>query len=333
MDPNDQVAIHEAMEQQTMSIAKAGIQATVNARTSILAAANPVFGRLGVVSFKKFLKCAFRYDRTKTLKANVNISAPIMSRFDLFFIIWDECNPVIDEMIARHIIKGHSSQLSSSSIATEAPFTVEQLKKYIQHARNINPRFTSESNQTLVECYRLLRQNDLLGKNNTAYRITVRQLESLIRLSESLARLHLSTVIQSSYVREAYRLLQKSIICVETQDIELDENEENMDLITREMVTSQVGNQEPSLSYRDEREKRKNSDDHDGYSEKKRKTLDSKIIPPSEIPHGARHKSTKRKLQMSSVEYDDITSRILVHLKKVVNFLPIPSLSIHPFPG
>ena len=75
MDSNDQVAIHEAMEQQTISITKAGIQATLNARTSILAAANPVFGR---------------YDRTKTLKANVAISAPIMSRFDLFFVILDE---------------------------------------------------------------------------------------------------------------------------------------------------------------------------------------------------------------------------------------------------
>jgi DNA replication licensing factor MCM6 len=73
-----QVAIHEAMEQQTISITKAGIQATLNARTSILAAANPVYGR---------------YDRTKTLKANVAVSAAIMSRFDLFFVILDECNP------------------------------------------------------------------------------------------------------------------------------------------------------------------------------------------------------------------------------------------------
>jgi len=74
MDQRDQVAIHEAMEQQTISIAKAGIQATLNARASILAAANPIFGR---------------YDRSKSLKYNLNISAPIMSRFDLFFIIVD----------------------------------------------------------------------------------------------------------------------------------------------------------------------------------------------------------------------------------------------------
>ncbi len=77
MDAKDQTAIHEAMEQQTISIAKAGIHATLNARTSILAAANPKFGR---------------YDRTKTLRYNVEISPPIMSRFDLFFVIFDEKN-------------------------------------------------------------------------------------------------------------------------------------------------------------------------------------------------------------------------------------------------
>ena len=77
MDTRDQVAIHEAMEQQTISIAKAGIHATLNARASILAAANPVYGR---------------YDRTRTLRYNLNISAPIMSRFDIFFLIFDEKN-------------------------------------------------------------------------------------------------------------------------------------------------------------------------------------------------------------------------------------------------
>ena len=131
MDQNDQVAIHEAMEQQTISITKAGIQATLNARTSILAAANPVFGR---------------YDRTKTLKANVAISAPIMSRFDLFFVILDECNPSNDERIARHIIESHRCNISGlasstfSSVREPAPFSPDQLRRYIRFARPKTPK-------------------------------------------------------------------------------------------------------------------------------------------------------------------------------------------------
>ncbi|QRW09408.1 DNA replication licensing factor MCM2/3/5 family pretein [Ceratobasidium sp. AG-Ba] len=93
MDVADQVAIHEAMEQQTISIAKAGIHATLNARTSILAAANPVGGR---------------YNRRVGLKQNVAMSAPIMSRFDLFFVVLDECRESTDLMLARHIVGVHA---------------------------------------------------------------------------------------------------------------------------------------------------------------------------------------------------------------------------------
>ncbi|VDM29940.1 unnamed protein product [Toxocara canis] len=87
MDPKDQVAIHEAMEQQTISITKAGIKATLNARASILAAANPLGGR---------------YDRSRPLKQNIQLSAPIMSRFDLFFVLVDECNEVCSFCLETH---------------------------------------------------------------------------------------------------------------------------------------------------------------------------------------------------------------------------------------
>lgn len=206
------MAIHEAMEQQTISITKAGIQATLNARTSILAAANPVFGR---------------YDRSKPLKANVAVSAPIMSRFDLFFIIVDESNPELDEAIARHIIAVHKPG-GKRAAADAAPFSSDSMQKYIRYARTLNPRFSPESQRKVVECYRLLRQQDILGSHKAAYRITVRQLESLVRLSEALARLHLDPVVKEVYVLEALRLLQKSIIFVETTDVALDDNEEQM---------------------------------------------------------------------------------------------------------
>jgi len=108
MDIKDQTAIHEAMEQQTISIAKAGIHATLNARTSILAAANPVRGR---------------YDRSRSLRFNVNISAPIMSRFDLFFVIYDEKKYEEDVQIARHLVNMH--RLKDAAIKPE--FTMAQL--------------------------------------------------------------------------------------------------------------------------------------------------------------------------------------------------------------
>jgi len=208
MDERDQVAIHEAMEQQTISITKAGIQATLNARASILAAANPIYGR---------------YDRTKTLKANVTLSAPILSRFDLFFVVLDDCNPEADRRVAQHILKVHRCE-DNAQEAFKAPFTKDQMRRYIKFARTLHPKITPESQRVMVECYRKLRQGDSLGRSRSAYRITVRQLESMVRLSEALARLHCADEISPAFVREAYRLLKTSIIQVETSDVEVDDD-------------------------------------------------------------------------------------------------------------
>ncbi len=210
MDIKDQVAIHEAMEQQTISISKAGIQATLNARTSILAAANPVAGR---------------YDRSRTLKQNLTMSAPIMSRFDLFFVVLDDCEETSDYNIARFIVNVHRG--GTNALPTE--FSQPQLQRYIRAARMIKPVITPDSRNLLVDSYKRLRQADCTGGGRSAYRITVRQLESLIRLSEALARLHLDDVVRPHYVREAVRLLRKSIIHVETEDVDLNEGEEDDD--------------------------------------------------------------------------------------------------------
>ncbi|TLD24171.1 hypothetical protein PspLS_06772 [Pyricularia sp. CBS 133598] len=208
MDIADQVAIHEAMEQQTISIAKAGIQATLNARTSILAAANPVGGR---------------YNRKTTLRANINMSAPIMSRFDLFFVVLDECNERTDRHLAEHIVGIH--QLRDEAIEPE--FSTEQLQRYIRFARTFRPEFTEEAKQTLVKHYRELRTDDAqggVGKNS--YRITVRQLESMIRLSEAIAKVNCVEEIAPHMVDEAYNLLRQSIISVEHDDVEVDDEED-----------------------------------------------------------------------------------------------------------
>ncbi|KAK7462684.1 MCM DNA helicase complex subunit mcm6 [Stygiomarasmius scandens] len=206
MDIGDQVAIHEAMEQQTISIAKAGIHATLNARTSILAAANPIGGR---------------YDRKKTLRANVQMSAPIMSRFDLFFVVLDECDERTDFNIAKHIVNVHRYQ----DEAINPEFSTETLQRYIRYARTFNPKLTPEAADVLVEKYRILRQDDASGAGRNSYRITVRQLESMIRLSEAIARANCTSEITPAFVREAYSLLRQSIIHVEQDDIDFDEEE------------------------------------------------------------------------------------------------------------
>lgn len=208
MDISDQVAIHEAMEQQTISIAKAGIQATLNARTSILAAANPVGGR---------------YNRKLGLRANINMSAPIMSRFDLFFVVLDDPNERVDTELADHIVDLHMME----DAAINPPYTTEQLQRYIRYARTFKPKMTKAARLYLVEKYKELRADDAQGLGKNSYRITVRQLESMIRLSEAIARSNCVHEITPEFVNEAFNLLRQSIIHVDHDDIEVDDADPN----------------------------------------------------------------------------------------------------------
>merc|ERR1712176_1112449 len=190
---------------------KAGIQATLNARASILAACNPVYGR---------------YDTSKPMRYNVTMSAPIMSRFDLFFVVLDECDEVTDYHVAKHILGTHQKQTGQGGNGMEVDedeaadrFKVEAIPKYVRYARTIKPKITEESKKWFVRYYRQLRQRD--QSDQKAYRFTVRQLESLIRLSEGLARVHCDSVVSPKYVKEAARLLKKSIISVDSEDVAL----------------------------------------------------------------------------------------------------------------
>jgi DNA replication licensing factor MCM6 len=217
MDIKDQVAIHEAMEQQTISITKAGVKATLNARTSILAAANPIGGN---------------YDKSKSLRSNLTLSLPIMSRFDLFFILLDECNENVDYAIARRIVDMHSD-VDVDENNEDQVYSLEEIKKYIRFARQFKPKIAPESEKLLVETYKQLRLSggansggSFAGSNKQSWRITVRQLESLIRLSEAFAKLHCSASVQPDHVKEAARLLNKSIVKIEQPDVALDEEEE-----------------------------------------------------------------------------------------------------------
>lgn len=202
MDARDQVAIHEAMEQQTISITKAGVKATLNARTSILAAANPVGGR---------------YDRSKSLKQNITMTAPIMSRFDLFFVLIDECNDVIDYAIAKRIVELHAG----GAAGVYRKYSPEELRRFISFCRCFKPRISQAALQAMVVEYKRMRQKDASGAARSAWRITVRQLESLVRLSEAVARLHACDTVEVVHVQEAHNLLSKSIVRVEQPDIHL----------------------------------------------------------------------------------------------------------------
>ncbi|CAJ0573879.1 unnamed protein product, partial [Mesorhabditis spiculigera] len=207
MEPRDQVAIHEAMEQQTISITKAGVKATLNARASILAAANPVGGR---------------YDRSRPLKYNVQLSAPIMSRFDLFFVLIDECNEIVDFAIARRILDNHRDINGQDHRQTY--YSEEDVKKYIAFARLFRPKINEAAAAALVDTYKKLRMQDSNNATTSSWRVTVRQLESLVRLSEALARMKCSSEVTPAHVDRAAKLLSKSIIRVEQPDVLLDDD-------------------------------------------------------------------------------------------------------------
>lgn len=225
MDISDQVAIHEAMEQQTISIAKAGIHATLNARTSILAAANPIAGR---------------YNRKLSLRGNLNMTAPIMSRFDLFFVILDDCNEKIDTELASHIVDLHMKK----DEAIDPPYNPDQLRRYIKYARTFKPILTPGAREFLINKYKELRADDAQGFSRSSYRITVRQLESMIRLSEAIARANCVDEITPSFVAEAYDLLRQSIIRVDVEDVEM-EDEEELTADLQEPTQEQQPEQQP----------------------------------------------------------------------------------------
>lgn len=201
MRAEDRVAIHEAMEQQTISIAKAGITTVLNSRTSVLAAANPPSGR---------------YDDLKTAQDNIDLQTTILSRFDMIFIVKDIRMFSQDKEIAKHIVNVHASAGASSG---DPRSTKEDswLRRYIHYCRTAcHPRLSESAASALQQRYVTIRQDMRRQANETgeatAIPITVRQLEAIVRLSESLARMRLSQVASENDVKEAYRLFENSTL-------------------------------------------------------------------------------------------------------------------------
>ncbi|CAL0325649.1 unnamed protein product [Lupinus luteus] len=199
MRPEDRVAIHEAMEQQTISIAKAGITTVLNSRTSVLAAANPPSGR---------------YDDLKTAQDNIDLQTTILSRFDLIFIVKDNRNYNQDKIMASHIIKVHASANATMG-ENRVPKEENWLKRYLQYCRTVcHPRLSESAASLLQNNYVKIRQDMRQQANETgeaaAIPITVRQLEAIIRLSEALAKMKLSNSANEENVQEAMKLFNVS---------------------------------------------------------------------------------------------------------------------------
>ncbi|KAL1589518.1 hypothetical protein WHR41_01480 [Cladosporium halotolerans] len=197
MRDEDRVAIHEAMEQQTISIAKAGITTILNARTSVLAAANPIFGR---------------YDDLKTPGENIDFQTTILSRFDLIFIVRDNHDRNRDETIAKHVMNLHmNGQATTNPEASQAEIPVEKMKRYIAYAKSrCAPRLSAEAAEKLsshfVSIRRQVARAEADANQRSSIPITVRQLESLVRITESLAKLELQPIATEKHVDEAIRL-------------------------------------------------------------------------------------------------------------------------------
>ncbi|MCX8187609.1 MAG: minichromosome maintenance protein MCM [Nitrososphaeria archaeon] len=204
MRPEDRVAIHEAMAQQTISIAKGGIVATLNARTSILAAANPVLGR---------------YDSYRSFTDNVDLPITILSRFDLIFVLKDVPEKEKDDRLAEHIL----GLQSKTAAITSPPIKPEILRKYIAYARRIQPELTPSATKLIKDFYLQMRS---IYQQTSTVTITARQLESLIRLAEARARAALREYVSEEDVLDVIELMKRSLsevgIDIETGKLDID---------------------------------------------------------------------------------------------------------------
>ena len=248
MNESDRVSIHEAMEQQSISISKAGIVTTLKARCAVIAAANPIGGR---------------YDPQRSLAENVELTDPILSRFDILCVLQDHVDPVQDERLARFVVGSHvrshkslntegvdpdsthgMSQMSQpmSEVGSEALVsqqgggtpsrkrrgivndaaieTIPQdlLKKYLAYARSTcHPQIGNIDNNKLIELYSELRKDSITAGGVP---IAVRHIESIVRISEANAKMHLRDHVRNEDVDMAIRVMVESFIAAQKYSVQ-----------------------------------------------------------------------------------------------------------------
>lgn len=207
MRPEDRVAIHEAMEQHTVSVAKGGIVATLNARTAVLAAANPSLGR---------------YEPNRTVAENVPLPVTILSRFDLIFVLRDVPNKEADGKMSRHILEIHRRGRSPVETQVDA----ELLRKYVSYAKTVQPELSEAALKRLSDFYLAMRSASETEGSPVA--ITARQLESLVRIAESRARVALRREVTAEDAESAITIMKRSL---EEVGIDMSSYKVDIDLI------------------------------------------------------------------------------------------------------
>ena len=197
MDDSDRTAIHEVMEQQTISISKAGITTTLNARTAILAAANPLYGR---------------YNPRVSPVENINLPAALLSRFDVLFLILDTPSRDADEELARHVTHVHIHNAHPEPQGGGLIFSPNEVRQWVARARSFRPIVPKQVSDYVVGAYVRLRQQqkrDEAGKKTFTH-TSPRTLLGILRLSQALARLRFADEVITDDVDEALRLVEVS---------------------------------------------------------------------------------------------------------------------------
>ncbi|XP_006461167.1 hypothetical protein AGABI2DRAFT_204733 [Agaricus bisporus var. bisporus H97] len=212
MNDADRTSIHEAMEQQSISISKAGIVTTLQARCAIVAAANPIRGR---------------YNPTIPFQQNVELTEPILSRFDVLCVVKDAVDPVMDELLARFVVGSHlrshpkfdaeTEEMGIGTIVDADAIPQDLLRKYIMYAREkIRPKLYDMDQEKLARLFADLRRESMV---TGSYPITVRHLESMIRMSEASARMALREYVRSDDIDLAIEVAVGSFVSAQKMSI------------------------------------------------------------------------------------------------------------------
>lgn len=211
MNEQDRTSIHEAMEQQSISVSKAGIVTSLQARCSVIAAANPIGGR---------------YDSSNTLADNIELTDPILQRFDILCVLQDMVDPVADERLAKFVTSSHMTavptrdvlngniELSQFANHNTRPGMIDQdlLRKYIQYARtNVRPdlRNNAFDQEKVASLYVALRRE---SANSGGVPIAVRHIESIMRMAEAHAKMHLRDHVRDDDMDLAIKMMLESFI-------------------------------------------------------------------------------------------------------------------------